>query len=263
MNWIRKHISLLGIAIYMMVTLGLVSGKMNEVLCENVNISIKDSANSKFIEPQEVIGLLKTMELKLWGYPLYDIPAADVESTVQTNMPFANEVVAWSDIHGDFHIELTQRNPIARVVTRTGQSYYMGRNGHILPLSPNYSARVPVVSGDIYQKLPASPNITIDSLVKIHGSDNTILDEVYQMASYINNDSLLKRQIEQIHVIKNEFELIPKVGTHTIEFGTVDDLLNKFFKLKVIYYKGFSNLGWNKYSRINLKFKNQVVCTKR
>jgi len=262
-NWIRKHISLLGIILYMLVTLSLVSGKMNNVLCENVNININDSLKAGFIEPQEVVNLLKTMEVKLWGYPVYDIPAAEVENVVKNNMPFAEDVCAWADVHGDFHIDLTQRNPIARVVLQDGQSYYIGEKGYLLPLSPNYSSRVLVVSGDVFQKIPGNGNITIDSLVRIKGPENTMIDEIYEMAAYINQDSLLKRQIEQIFVKQNEFELIPKVGTHTIEFGSVDDLLNKFFKLKVIYYKGFSNLGWNKYSRVNLKYKNQVVCTKR
>ena len=263
MSWIRKHISLLGIVLYMLVTLSLVSGKMENVLCENVNINIKDSAKVGFIQPQEVVSLLKTMELKLWGYPVYDIPSAEVENVVKNNMPLAEEVCAWADIHGDFHIDLTQSEPIARIVTHGGHSYYIGKNGKLLPLSPNYTSRVLVVSGDIYQKLPGNGNITVDSLVKVKGKENTMLDEIYEMASHISQDSLLTRQIEQIFVKQDEFELIPKVGTHTIEFGTVDDLLNKFFKLKVIYYKGFSNLGWNKYSRVNLKYKNQVVCTKR
>ncbi len=247
----------------MFVTLGFVSGRMDNVLCDNVEINIIDSSKYAFIEPQDVVSLLKTMELKIWGYPVYDISSHSVEKVVLNNMPMVSRSRAWADIYGNFHVDIAQRKPIARIVTKTDHSYYIGSTGYLLPLSPNYTTRVPVVSGDIYQKLPGNSPMNIDSLIQKTGADNMMLDEIFQMVSHIYNDSLLKRQIEQIHVNKNEFELIPMVGTHSIEFGTVDDMVDKFFKLKVIYYKGFSNLGWNKYSRVNLKYKNQVVCTKR
>lgn len=263
MKYIRKHITLLGILLYMFVTLSFVSGKMNNVLCENVDVIIEDSAKYQFTKPGEVVSLLKTMELRLWGYPIYDIASHRVEDVILDNMSMVKNVCVWSNIHGELNVRLSQRKPIARVVTKTGDSYYLSDKGHAFPLSPNFTSRVPVISGDIYQKLTGTQPVTIDSLVRLAGVNNTMLDEVYRIATYIYNDSLMKRQIEQIHVTKNEFELVPKVGTHIITFGTVDDMVDKFFKLKVIYYKGFSNLGWNKYSRVNLKFKNQVVCTKR
>jgi cell division protein FtsQ len=61
----------------------------------------------------------------------------------------------------------------------------------------------------------------------------------------------------------HEIELIPRVGAHIIHFGDISDYKYKFFKLKAIYEKGFNALGWNKYEHINLKFSNQVICTKR
>jgi cell division protein FtsQ len=263
LEFVRKHITLLGILLYMMVTLGFVSGKMNDVLCENVHVVIVDSARQKFVQPQEVVSLLKTMEMKLWGYSVFQIESHQAERTVLNNMPMIAKAIAYADIKGNFHLDLEQRKPIARIVTKTGHSYYLGEDGHLLPLSPNYTARVPVVSGDIYQKLPGNRAITIDTLVLHQGASNTMLDETFRLLSYIYNDSLLRRMVEQVYVNKNEFEIIPKVGTHVIEFGDISQLEHKFIKLKVIYYKGFSNLGWNKYSRVNLKYKNQVVCTKR
>ena len=59
-----------------------------------------------------------------------------------------------------------------------------------------------------------------------------------------------------------DFELVPKVGNHKIVFGGIDNLESKFEKLMIFYKKGLSKTGWNEYSEINLKFKNQVVCTK-
>ena len=48
----------------------------------------------------------------------------------------------------------------------------------------------------------------------------------------------------------------------------IDDLTEayeeKFEKLKMFYTEGLNKTdGWNKYSTINIKYKNQVVCTKK
>ena len=76
-------------------------------------------------------------------------------------------------------------------------------------------------------------------------------------------DEFWKAQIIQVKVLENgELELIPRVGNHTILLGTTDELELKFKKLKIFYEKGLSKTGWNEYSQINLKFDNQVVCTK-
>jgi cell division protein FtsQ len=247
----------------MLVTLSFVESNISNVLCENVKVDIQDSVRYKFIKSEDVVSLLKTMEVKLWGYPLDDIPDGKVEEILKNNMPMISDAQVWSSVDGSFYIDISQRNPIARVVNKMGQSFYLSEDGYVLPMSPNFTSRVLVVSGDIYYKNTLNSKVTVDSITQAQGAGNVMIDDIYKMATYIYNDSLLKRQIDQMYVNKGEFELIPKVGTHVIDFGTVDGMLNKFLKLKVIYYKGFSNLGWNKYSRVNLKYKNQVVCTKR
>jgi cell division protein FtsQ len=41
-------------------------------------------------------------------------------------------------------------------------------------------------------------------------------------------------------------------------------MVEKFEKLHTFYLQGLNTTGsWNKYSVINLKFKNQIVCTKK
>jgi len=53
------------------------------------------------------------------------------------------------------------------------------------------------------------------------------------------------------------------VGAHIIEFGDINAHEEKFDKLYALYSQGLKREGWNKYIRINLKYKEQVVCTKR
>ncbi|MDR1436585.1 MAG: cell division protein FtsQ, partial [Candidatus Symbiothrix sp.] len=67
----------------------------------------------------------------------------------------------------------------------------------------------------------------------------------------------------QIYVAPNkDIELTPRVGNHQIILGKLEDCEEHLEKLKVFYEKILNKVGWNKYSKINLKYKNQIVCTR-
>jgi cell division protein FtsQ len=85
------------------------------------------------------------------------------------------------------------------------------------------------------------------------------------MADYIRKDSVLNNLVHQIKVLPDkEFELYLAIGNHKILFGEAVDIEAKFKKLKLFYTDGLNKTdGWNKYSIINIKYKNQVVCTKK
>jgi cell division protein FtsQ len=87
---------------------------------------------------------------------------------------------------------------------------------------------------------------------------------LFKIATYVDKDAFWKAQIEQIFVTaESEYLLIPKIGDHTIVFGTAENMEEKFEKLLLFYKEGLSRVGWEQYKSINVKFKNQVVCTKK
>ena len=73
----------------------------------------------------------------------------------------------------------------------------------------------------------------------------------------------LKVLVDEIYVDKSgDFELVPKIGNQLIIFGKPENLEEKFKKLLVFYRQGLNKTGWNKYNVINIKYRNQVVCSK-
>lgn len=71
-------------------------------------------------------------------------------------------------------------------------------------------------------------------------------------------------QIEQIYVLSDQnVELVPRVGDHLIYLGRLKDYDQKLARLKEFYQKALNKVGWNKYSRINVEFDNQIICTRR
>jgi cell division protein FtsQ len=47
-----------------------------------------------------------------------------------------------------------------------------------------------------------------------------------------------------------------------VVFGSIENYEEKFRNLEAFYKKGLPVSGWNLYKEINLKYKNQIVCTK-
>jgi cell division protein FtsQ len=135
-----------------------------------------------------------------------------------------------------------------------------------MPLSDKYTMKVLVANGNIlepYSKRYQNSvhDIAKDSLLKVTSK----LDELYAMATFISADPFWKAQIHQIYYNNdNEMEIVPMVGDQKIIFGDTTAMEEKFNKLMTFYHEGLNTTGWwNKYSIINLKFRNQIVCTKK
>ena len=164
----------------------------------------------------------------------------DLENVVFQN-PLVEEAKVFLTIRGVLKTVIKQRTPIARVNTGV-EVYYIDRQGLKMPLSENFSARVLLVSGDVKEKdIPA----------------------VYALVEEINKDAFLTKLIVGIH--KNstgDYRLQTRKYDQQIQIGKIEDLKVKFKKLEAFYNEVIQNKEVEKYKTINLKFNNQVVCTK-
>ena len=116
--------------------------------------------------------------------------------------------------------------------------------GTTMPISRRYAAHVPIVSGYVEKELAVT--------------------DLYKFALFLQENEFWNDQIEQIYVYPdNDIELIPRVGNHRIMLGTLDEFEEKLANLKLFYEQAIPKVGWEKYSMINLKYKNQIVCTKK
>jgi cell division protein FtsQ len=92
----------------------------------------------------------------------------------------------------------------------------------------------------------------------------TILRDIYSLVEYIDDDNFWSAQIDQIWIDQdNEIDLIPRVGNQVIHLGTIENLDGKLRNLAAFYEKVLPEVGWNKYSVINLEYKDEIVCKRR
>ena len=123
-------------------------------------------------------------------------------------------------------------------------NYYVDAEGQRMAVRTQYQAHLPLVTG------------RVDSVLTYR--------DMLPLARYIYNHRFWNAQIEQIYVNeRHEVELVPRVGGQTILLGSVQDFETKLDNLMLVYKKVFSKAGWAMYDTVSLKFKNQVVCTRK
>ncbi|WP_435415398.1 cell division protein FtsQ/DivIB [Polaribacter aestuariivivens] len=163
-----------------------------------------------------------------------------LENSVAKN-PYVEKTAVFLSINGVLKSIVKQRTPIVRIISDK-ESYYVDNQGVKIPLSSNYSARVLLVSG-----------------VK----NNEEVKEILPLVRYILADSFLQKEVVGIHKSDaKEYEFSVRSGDYKIDFGKLEEMDVKFKKLKAFYNTTFKDKTIQNYKSINVKYHNQVVCTK-
>lgn len=258
----------IGIATWVLLTVGLtvilgfVGQVQHQKVCSDIKVNIDRSNGNYFVEEEDIFAMVYHEIDTLVGRPISAIQTDRLEHKINNHPSVANTEI-YKTLDGLLKIEVTQRTPIVRVFSYSGDSYYLDSTGKVMPPSDKYTSRVFVANGYIYDSFKDISNMNAKMVTdSIQG--RILIDDIFTMAEFIRRDPLWRAQIEQLYVNKDfEIELIPRVGNHRIVVGDATDIKEKFDKLKIFYKKGLSKTGWNEYSVINLKFANQVVCKKR
>ena len=218
------------------------------VRCQSVEVKINPSS-PRFMDEDEIAGMIEKSGLAIIGHRLSSIDINQLEAklssfTTLNNVEIFRKVESKGmSFTGRLIISVDQRTPVLRIKDAK-EDYYLDTEGVKIPTSPKYVERILIATGTI------PDDITRKSLLK--------------MTDFVNKDQFWRAQIEQVFIQANgELLLVPQVGDCLIEFGTPDDYEIKFRNLRAVYQQGFKNMGWNRYKLMSVKYRNQVVCTKK
>jgi cell division protein FtsQ len=248
------------ILLYLAVVLTLVGIERSGLICTDLSVSVIDGTGGLFVEGADIKSIINKKEGQGAGSRLAGIKIGMLEAEIAKH-PFVEKAEVYRTVKGSLQIDIWQRRPIIRVVNYNGESYYIDSNAAMMPLSDKYAARVPVATGSLdvpfsRRRLPVTG--ANDELGR-----TTVLADLYKLASYIDSHELYSPMIEQIHVYaSHEFDLVPKVGPKIINFGKAERIEDKFFMLSAFYRHAPKFRNWAEYKSVNVKFKNQIVCTK-
>ena len=163
-----------------------------------------------------------------------------IEQTINKHNLIENSEVFLS-VDGKLKTVIKQKTPIARVFNKN-TSFYIDYKGGKMPLSSNFTARVPLVYGDF---------------------NNRYDKDFVELLQEIYNDDFLKKNIIGMKILPDGSVIMKNRDySYDIIFGRTIYMEKKFNNYKAFFQKAVQDTLINSYKKINLKFTKQVVCTK-
>jgi len=235
-------ILLLAVIAYLVLAITAFSKKPHGRLCEDIELVSIDSTEAGFITKKEILSLLSSHKQNPVGKDIDSINTNKMEEVLASH-PAIKRIDCYKTPSNKIAIDIKQRIPVLRVMTAAGDDYYLDGEGSIIPARHNI-AHLAVVTGRVSKEYASK--------------------ELYKFGIFLQNDKFWNSQIEQINVLSgNNLEFVPRVGDHLVYMGKLTDYEQKLERLKIFYQKVLNQVGWNKYSMINIEFSNQIVCTKK
>jgi len=225
-------------------------GYRNNKTCKGYRIEIAGASGTQFIDKKQILDLLAGTGIgKIQNTPIAHFDLRRMEAVLEKNV-WIKDAELFFDNNEVLRVNVTEREPVARVFTHEGNSFYMDSSGVQLPLSDRLTAKLPV-----FTNYP-------EAKISVHGRDSLLIVQMRQMSTFLRKDSFWMAQIAQLDVTPDKrFELIPTVGNHIIAFGDGSDYPAKFHRLFVFYKEVLSKTGFDKYSRIDVAYAGQVIGT--
>src|SRR5690348_1792546 len=260
MSTINKYIfkKILVAMIWIMMGAGIVVlliaaiSKRNNERCTDIDVQISGVQNNFFIDKKEVLkilhnvsgGIIKTK-------PVHAIDLATMENQLK-KVPWIEDAQLYFDNNDVLRVSIKEREPIARIFTTTGQSFYIDSSLKGLPLSDKFSPMVPV-----FTSFPGDA-------VKWSKQDSELINDIKTFSQFIAVNPFWMAQIDQVDITSNnEFDLIPKLGNSIIHFGDAENCAQKFNNLMCFYKQVLTKMGWDHYAAIDAQFSGQIVAVRK
>ena len=192
----------------------------------------------KFISVESVDKLLKqsdSISLKLMKR---NLNLGSLERIINKNAFIYSAEVSLS-LDSEIGIKIIEKEPVFRVLK---DKYYIDSSGDKMPLSKNYSERIPLILKDI---------------------DSTKLISLGMLGDYFKNDNFLNGHIIGLEIINNEFIFHVNNFSYIVKMKDLNQYKNRFKNYKAFYKSALNDSILDKASSINLNFRNQVIVQKK
>lgn len=210
---------------------------------DDIVINIDKNSPTKFVTKEGVIQKLGKTADKIKHTPIAELNIEKIERQLSQDNSFEN-VECYITSDNKLQIDIVPMIPEIRVFSPDGKSYYINKDGKRIDTGNEFFMDVPVVTGNFDQKFPAK--------------------NILPVTRHIAADDYLKNLITMIEVKSaTNILLYPCIKGQVINIGDTTELTKKFDNLTLFYRKVMNHKGWETYDTISVKFRNQIVATRR
>ncbi|TMI66314.1 MAG: hypothetical protein E6H07_10580 [Bacteroidetes bacterium] len=226
-------------------------GKKKKETCSDYQVTIKGAQQNFFVDVKDITKLLTAASGgSIKGQHVSDIKMRKLEELLEDN-EWIQDAELWFDNKNVLNVIVTEREPVARIFTTAGNTYYIDSTVKRMSLSDKMSARVPVFT-NFPEKKVWTPN------------DSALMQDVKLVAQFVQHNEFWNSQVAQLDIINCgfncwQFEMVPVVGNHTVRLGNAENLEEKFSRLFTFYKQVLSKSGFDKYPVLDVQYKGQVI----
>lgn len=227
---------------------------------ENLEVVVRDADQRGFITPEKVLTLLAEEGIDPVGKSVDSVDLAEINRVVEEYC-FTSRSLAYIDYEGRLTIELSQRAPLLRIITDEGYDFYLTAGGYVLPIEPNATLNLPIVTGSL--SLPFGKSFEGNLREWLAGGEKkyrenyNFLSKLINFVVYLEDAEWQGGRCVQINLVtpkkkgdkagsfvEPHIELVPRTGDYMVEFGTLDEVEEKmyrwrrFVEAKVVDTKG-------------------------
>ena len=220
----------------------------NSGTCDGVKVAYASGGNGTYVRPSDALRWLGfNSSASVQGKPLKELDLRALERRLEKE-PWVADAELYIDRNRTLHVQIREREPVARIFTSEGLTFFIDSTMGMIPVNPSHTPRVTVFTG-----LPVNGRAW-------GRRDSLMMAEVRDLACTIASDSILSALVEQVDSdpVKG-FVLVPKMGEHSIFIGDGRDLSDKIRRLKIFYRQVLSRTGWSMYRELDLRFQGQIV----
>ena len=230
------------------VTLMAARFQSGEVITKvHAEVLLLDKGNN-LILPEDIV---KTVIKKFGPLEKLPIELVDMRSIEQflLTSPYVKEASVFLGASGVLTLSIRQRMPIMRIVDNAGIHWYIDADTVRMPVSRNFTARVPLVNGNF----PSTADVK-----------KWPIQSLFDITMMLQENDFMGSLIDQVYVESNEkVWLVPRMGPSRILITTTMDLDDQAERIQKFYKKALPSTGWDTYSFIDTRFAGQIVAKKR
>lgn len=218
-------------------------GKAERRPCQGIEVEI--DGNSPISASMSHESVKRELGKLADSYPRVPLGLINTDSLEKSlgNVNNFEHVECYINSQGKLCLKVTPMVPVARIFNDE-DSYYINRDGKRIDARPEYYVNVPIVSGKFSAAMPSSDALPV--------------------VTRIESDSILKSLVTMVvYNSPRNIMLIPRIRGHVINLGDTSRLDEKFANLMLFYRRVMPVKGWNYYDTISLKYKGQIVCSRK
>lgn len=238
---------------------------------EVLRVVVVDSAEVPLVTADKIAQAIQHAGLMPTGKDVDSVSLLAINNLVESNC-FVRSSQTFVDYDGVLTVRLTQRKPIARVITTSGEDFYLTANGHLLPTQQGAAIDLPLVTGDITLPFPRSFEGDMVAWAR-ENEKNSDKNYIFllKLTNFVRlvesrpewggNIVQIVAEREGVKVgsktTRTTIKLIPRRGNYTVQLGTLDNVEAKLNRWVRFVEAGVVDL--NEPNTLDVSYEGQAV----